>query len=373
MFERSEFEARVGKAQAIMAQTGVDLMLVDQAELLAWLTGFTVSETMYRAAFLPLAGEPWFVLRELDAEPCRRAVWFDDIVGFPDTADPHIVIAESLRTRGYDAARVGLDHDSYGFTAARLRRLVSLLPQVTFVDLADLSGTLRSLKSPAEIAILSQAAAIADATMMALCAIACPGLSARKAATLAAASFLERGADTGETGPIVPGIGNHEFLHGVMTSDSLGDGDILHVELVPKVRNYSARLMRPILIGQDRLGRQVISERLVVLQDRQIAAMKPGEMAHDIDAILRDAVLAESLRPRYDNVSGYTLGLYGRTPRSSDFSRTFLPNAQWRLEEGMVFHMYVSAQGLGFSETVVVTSAGGRRLTQTPRRMLSAE
>jgi Xaa-Pro dipeptidase len=229
------------------------------------------------------------------------------------------------------------------------------------------------LKSTTEIAILSQAAAIADATMMDLCAMAYPGLTARQAAAAAAASFLTRGADTGETGPIVPGVGDQEFLHGAMTSDALNDGDILHVELVPKVRNYSARLMRPILIGQDRRGLRLISERLLALQDRQIAAMKPDAVARDIDALLRDAVLSEGLRPHYDNVSGYTLGLYGRTPRSSDFSRTFLPSAKWRLEEGMVFHMYVSAQGLGFSETVVVTPRGGRRLTQTPRRMLSAE
>ena len=87
---------------------------------------------------------------------------------------------------------------------------------------------------------------------------------------------------------------------------------------------------------------------------------------------LRGAVLAEGLRPVYDNVTGYALGLYGRTPRTSDFSRVFLPNAHWQLEEGMVFHMYVSAGGLGFSETVVVEAGGGRRLTSAPRVLLSA-
>ena len=32
---------------------------------------------------------------------------------------------------------------------------------------------------------------------------------------------------------------------------------------------------------------------------------------------------AEGIRDRYDNVTGYMLGIYGRTPRSSDFSHTF--------------------------------------------------
>ena len=76
-------------------------------------------------------------------------------------------------------------------------------------------------------------------------------------------------------------------------------------------------------------------------------------------------------RPVYDNVTGYTLGLYGRTPRPSDFSCVFLPNARWRLAEGMVFHMYVSAAGLGFSETVLIEAEGARRLTSTPRAMLA--
>jgi len=372
LFPREEFAARVAKARAAMAEAGAELLLVDHAEFLAWLTGYTVSETMYRAAFLPRQGEPWFVLRELDAGPCRDACWFSDVVGFPDTAEPQAVMAEELRRRGFAKARIGADHASYGFTAATRDRFAALLPDVRFIDLPRASDLLRAVKSPAEIALIAEAAGIADKAMAAIAAQARPELSPSAAAAIAAASFLENGADTGETGPILPGVGDHEFLHGVMTADPLADGDILHVELIPKRRNYGARLMRPVLIGADRRGLSPLAERLVALQDRQFAAMRPGALACEVDAVLREAVLAEGLRPAYDNVTGYTLGLYGRTPRTSDFSRVFLPNARWRLEEGMVFHMYVSAAGLGFSESVVVEAGGGRRLTSTPRAMLTS-
>lgn len=372
LFPREEFGGRVAKARAAMAEAGAELLLVDHAEFLAWLTGYTVSETMYRAAFLPREGEPWFVLRELDAGPCRDACWFADIVGFPDTAEPHQVMADEIHRRGFAKAHIGADHASYGFTAATRHRLAALLPEARFVDLARASDLLRAVKSPAEIALIAEAAGIADKAMAAIAARAEPGISPRAAAAIAAACFLENGADTGETGPILPGVGDHEFLHGVMTAQPLADGDILHVELIPKVRNHGARLMRPVLIGEDRRGLTPLAERLVALQDRQLAAMRPGALACKVDAILREAVLAEGLRPVYDNVSGYTLGLYGRTPRPSDFSRVFLPSSDWRLEEGMVFHMYVSAGGLGFSESVVVEAGGGRRLTQAPRALLCA-
>lgn len=372
LFPREEFAGRVAKARATMAEAGAELLLVDHAEFLAWLTGYTVSETMYRAAFLPREGDPWFVLRELDAGPCRDACWFADIVGFADTAEPQQAMAQEIRRRGFAQARIGADHASYGFTAATRDRFTALLPEARFVDLPQAGDLLRAVKSPAEIALIADAADIADKAMAAIAARAEPGISPRGAAAIAAACFLENGADTGETGPIVPGVGDHEFLHGVMTVQPLADGDILHVELIPKVRNYSARLMRPVLIGADRRGLSSLAERLVILQNRQISAMRAGAVASEVDAVLREAVLAERLRPTYDNVSGYTLGLYGRTPRPSDFSRVFLPDARWRLEAGMVFHMYVSAGGLGFSETVVVEAEGGRRLTSTPRKMLSA-
>lgn len=372
IFPCEEFAGRVAKARAAMAEAGAELLLVDHAELLSWLTGYTVSETMYRAAFLPREGEPWFVLRELDAGPCRDACWFSDIVGFPDTAEPHQVMAEEIRRRGFARASIGADHASYGFTAATRDRFATLLPEARFIDLSGASDRLRAVKSPAEIALIAEAAGIADKAMAAIAAKAQPGLSPRAAAAIAAACFLENGADTGETGPILPGVGDHEFLHGAMTAEPLVEGDILHVELIPKRRNYSARLMRPVLVGEDRRKLAPLAERLVALQDRQFAAMRPGALACEVDAVLREAVLTEGLRPHYDNVSGYTLGLYGRTPRTSDFSRVFLPNARWRLEEGMVFHMYVSAGGLGFSETVVVEAKGCRRLTATSRAMLAS-
>jgi Xaa-Pro dipeptidase len=98
--------------------------------------------------------------------------------------------------------------------------------------------------------------------------------------------------------------------------------------------------------------------------------MVSGQVVSNVDAILRNGLVKAGIRNEYENVTGYMLGLYGRTPRSSDFSHVFLPTSQWRLKTGMVFHMYTSADGIGISETVLVTDTGGERLTQSPREVL---
>lgn len=372
MFPRDEYDWRIAKAHAAMDAAAVDLLLIDSGELLAWLTGYTVSETMYRAALLPRQGAAWFVLRELDEAPCREKTWITDVIGFADINDPHQAVADSIRTRGFADARIGADINAYSFSAYTAAKLKASLPQAEFIALPGISDSLRWLKSRREIAVLVDASAIADTAMQAIAETIRAGMSTRDAAALAAAAFLREGADTGETGPIVKASGSHEFLHGALKNDLLSEGDILHVELIPRIGGYGARLMRPIIIGTPSARLYEAALRIVTLQDEQIAAMKPGAIARDVDAIVRDGLVTEGWRAAYDNVTAYTLGLYTRTPRTSDFSRVFLPTADWALEEGMVFHVYASACGLGFSETVVVTPEGGKRLTSTARGILAS-
>lgn len=369
----AEFAWRIAKARAEMARAGCDLLILDSGESLAWLSGYTVSETMYRAVFLPREGSPWFILRMLDAEPCGQGSWIKDIVGYNDHENPMNVISKEITDRGFSDKNIGLDLNSISMNSVRLAQLQSLMPDCHFHDLGSITESLRWVKSQYEIDLISRSAAIADKTLCELAARAHAGLTTREAAAFAASKFLQLGADNGESGPIVRGRGDHEFLHGLFHTEALEAGDILHVELIPRVMNYSARIMRPIVIGQPSQQQQRVAAELVRLQDLQIAAMKPGVLACDIDKIIRDGVLKAGLRPEYTNVSAYTLGLYVRTPRSSDFSRVFLPTENWPLQENMVFHVYTTAQGLGFSETVVVTPNGGHRLTKTPRTILTAE
>jgi len=353
-----------------MASSSANLLLVDSGELLAWLTGYTVSETMYRAAFLPREGDAWFCLRALDEAPCREKSWITDVTGFADTEEAQAAVATSIRDHAFGKARIGLDTNSYSLSAATFIRLSQLLPEATFVPMPGLSDSLRWVKSAEEIAVLAQASKIADKAMAAIASQAKPGMTTRDAAAIASGVFLREGADTGEVGPVVKASGSHEFLHGVFKTEAIEEGDVLHVELIPRVGNYGARMMRPIVVGTPSAELTAAAEKLVELQDRQIAAMKRGAIASDVDAIMRQGALDAGLRPVYENVTAYTLGLYTRTPRTSDFSGVFLPTSDWPLEEGMVFHLYATARGLGFSETVVVGKDGGARLTRGQRRIL---
>ena len=354
LFRREEYAERLARLRARMADNAVDVMLVDRTEYLVYLVGWGAEETLYRACLIPAGGAPVMVLRSLDTAPFLERSWFEDHVAVADSDDMLDALIATLGVRGWANGRIGFDARSYNMNLARFRRLEAALPDTEFVDLADQLEALRWRKSAAEIDYLRQAATIADAAMLEAIAAGGEGLSERDAAAAASAAFVRLGADNGQCGPVTAGRG-WNFLHGHTHDRPLEPGDVLHMELSPKVKGYSARMMRNAVIGGPDDDQRETAERLIAVQDAQIAAMGPGGAAAEVDRVGREGILAAGLREAYDNVTGYTMGDYlVGTPVLSDFSRCFLPGADWALESGMVFHMYMSARGLAISETVLI-------------------
>ncbi|MDR5836258.1 Xaa-Pro peptidase family protein [Caballeronia sp. LZ034LL] len=370
LFSLDEYRDRLEKVRAAMRVRQLDTLIIDQTDFLFYISGFGISENMYRACVVPLEGEPVFMLRSMDELPYTETTWLTQHVGFSDWQDPIEVLAQLLRERGWDASHIGLDGDSYCMTLNRFNRLKGALPQARFGDFSGVLEVLRARKSPAEIEYVRRAAAIGDIAISEALAVSGVGKSERDAAAAVSYAFMRHGADSGRAGPITNGVGD-AFLHGNLHSRPLERGEILHMELLPFVNGYSARIMRPAVMGEASDAQQRIAAQLLEIQDSQFAAMRPGAVAKDIDAIARDAILAAGLRSTFPNITGYTLGYYPQsTPHTSDFTRVFLNNAEWVLEQGMIFHMYVSANGIAFSETVLVTDDGIDLLTRSPRRLV---
>lgn len=369
-FSREEYARRLANFRQIMTDRGADILIIDETEHLAYLTGFGPSATMYQACIVPLAAEPIMVLRRLDEPSFFERTWISTTVSFGDAEDPVATVLDTIRQRGWARGTIGLELDSHYLTVQTYQRYLEALPEAIIVDCSRAIWELRLCKSAAEIAYLRQASFIADEAVRQAIAAVGEGVSERAAAVAASRAFLELGADSGHVGRVASGSRTNS-LHGALRDHPLASGEIMHLEVVPQVSGYSARLMRPVVVGSPTAEQAASARRLIEIQDQQFAALRPGVLGRDVDAIARGAALAAGLRSTYDNSTGYTLGYYG-TPhpaRSSDFTRIFVPTAEWTLADGMVFHMYMNAHGMAVSETVLVTSTGHERLTRLNRQL----
>lgn len=369
-FSREEYGRRLEAVRRALREREADLLLVDAKEHLGYLTGFAPSGSMYQVCVVPLEADPVMVFRLLDEPTFRERTWLTDYVCFGDAADPVATLADTLHARGWANRRIAVELDSNYLPVSRYEAIRAALPGATFVDFSLVLRELRLRKSPEEIACLRRAAAIADEAMRRAVEAVGEGKSERAAALAAAAAFLELGAESTHLGPITSGS-RTDSLHGALGDHRLERGEIIHMELVPQVNGYSARLMRPTVIGEPSGRQREVAQTLVALQDEQIAAVRPGAIARDVDRLMREGALKAGLRDRYENTTGYTVGFYGSPypPRSSDFTRVLLPTSDWTFEPGMTFHMYTNAGGMAFSETVLVTETGQERLTRLDRRL----
>lgn len=369
-FSMDEYARRLSAVRDKMRALGADVLIVDEIEHLGYLTGFAPSATLYQSCIVPLEGDPIMVLRQLDVPSFTEATWIEDYIGYRDWDDPITRLVDTLTERGFGDKRIALELDGHYLTVRHYKTLTSALPNASFVDFSDVLWELRLLKSPEEIDYLRKASAIADEAMLRTIEVVSEGVSEREAAAVAAGTYIRLGADNGLVGPIASGS-RTESLHGGLRDHRLQRGEIIHIELVPMVGGYTARIMRPAVIGEPSTEQIETAQTLIDLQDKQFAAMKPGAIASDVDRILREGVLEAGLRGQYDNTTGYTVGYYGsaHSPRASDFTRIFTPAATWELQPGMVFHMYTTGNGLSFSETVLVTEDGSERLTKLGRQL----
>jgi Xaa-Pro dipeptidase len=345
---------------------GADLLLVDQFEHLVYLFGYLPTAARYQACLLPREGEPHMIVRALDLPVFLGQSWVRSYTAFRDEEDPIALVASQARRLGLGRG-LGVEKDSHFLTVQRFEALRAAVGDASLVDCSGFLWELRLIKSPAELAYLRDAARIADAALLRAIDAAGEGRSERDPAVAVYAASLEMGADNGRVALFAYGSSS-DALHGRLGSATLARGAILHLETVPQVRGYSARIMRPVVIGEASAEQRRISETLVAIQDEQLTAMVPGAVAGDVDRIVREGVVRAGLRADYPNATSYTLG-YHATPRTSDLTRAFLPGATWRLEAGMVFHVYTWAQGMAFSETVLVSPDGPERLTKLDRRL----
>lgn len=371
-FTGSEFKARLAALRSVMATIDVDVAILDEVESMTWVSGFGISETLWRACVVPRSGDPFLIVRSLDMVPARERSWLTHIVGFKDWDDPVEILVGELKRRGLDPADIGLEFQSQSMPIGRFNQVTSSLPKARFKDLGGRLRALRTIKSEAEIGYLRRAAEVCDAALLNAIKAVRVGGTQRDVVKAAAVTYLEMGADPGPVGPITSGVG-WGALHGNEHTHPIEPGAIVHIELTPRVRGYSARIMRSVTVGEPTPRQHEVMQTLIEIQDAQLAAIVPGAKARDIDALVREPVMRLGLRPSFDNITGYTLGCFpATTQKVSDFSHTFTPVADWTIDRGMTLHMYVSAEGLAISESIVVRDTSIERLTRSERKLFSA-
>ncbi|MET1034415.1 MAG: M24 family metallopeptidase [Arthrobacter sp.] len=389
-FSAEEFAVRLAAVRARMQEQGLNALVVTDPANIYYLTGYNAwSFYTPQLVFVPDAGDMVLYAREMDANGAFRTTWLDEanIVGYPESYvhRPHVHpfdwVAYSMRQRHLvaKAARgcVGLEMDSHFFSPKAYRALYNAIPEWTLVDSFELVNWVRSVKSPAEIALMRRAASVTNLAMRA--AGDAIDVGVRQCDVAAAISHAqitgtpEFGGDYTAIVPMLPTGASADTPHLTWTDERLRPDEAVIVELAGAVRRYHVPLARTFVPGRPAPRVQ----RLAAATDHGLAAVletvAAGVPVHELAQAWNHTLFEYG----YEKPSriGYSIGV-GYPPDWGERTISLRSEDQTVLRENMTFHlmcgMWMDGYGYEVSESIRVTDAGVEVLTDHARGLLPA-
>jgi len=374
-FERAELDARVARARSRLVEESLAALLVFAPESQFYLTGFdTNGYVFFQCAVMTADEAPITMLtRPPDVQTAWRTSTIEDVRVWSDAVDaqPGVQLRRILEEKGLRGARVGIELDSHGLTAANYLLVARALDGFcTLVDASALVRGLRLTKSSAEIAYVRRAAALADEALAAMRETAGPGVFEGEVTAAGQARIFAGGGDPAASGPVL-GSGDRALLVRNSTgARHLGERDQLTIEFAGVFRRYHACLMQTFPIGDDSPEQRDMYRACRAALDAMTAAASPGRPLGDIDAEHRRVLDEAGYRHARMAACGYSLGATYR-PSWMDVPPMLYAGNPLPAAPGMVLFMHViladAARNLAMSlgHTVLVDDDGCEVLTRS--------
>ena len=307
-----ERRTRMEKARKLMAENKIDAMVIEGGTGLSYFTDVSwwLSERVL-AWILPMKGEMAWVCPKFEEDRARELVRFGtDIRTWEEDESPYRAVRRVFEDRGIRTGRIGIEERVRFFVYDGLRKEASGLE---FVTADPVTAGCRSIKSPAETALMQRACDITVEAYKAAIAMLKEGMTKDDFGADASAAFRALGV----SGGIGASFGEQSSLpHGSIKLRNLREGDIVLMDGGCTVGGYQSDVSRTVVFGKSSKKQRDVWE---VEQRAQLAAFKaarPGVPHEDVDAAARKVLTEAGYGPGYKlpglpHRTGHGLGMDG--------------------------------------------------------------
>ena len=319
----AEREQRLDRARVLMHQSHIDAIVIATGTSLTYFTGLRwgQSERFFCWA-LPAKGDPFIVcpvfeegrVRErMEARPAtlpsasttRVYTWNED-------EDPYKLLARALKESGITTGKVGIEERTQFVFADGIAHAS---PTLTAISATPITFGCRSIKTPAELALMQLANNITLSVYKAAYESAQPGMTNRQFSQLVDVAY----ARCGVTGDASCQVGEYSALpHGSLQPQVIREREIVLIDDGCLVEGYQSDISRTFVLG-DATSLKLDKQRKVFdivhqAQSAALAAARPGVQCQAIDAAARDVITSAGYGPDYKHFThrvGHGIGMDG--------------------------------------------------------------
>ncbi|WP_323784115.1 aminopeptidase P family protein [Thalassovita sp.] len=374
-FVATEYDERLAGLRQIMAETGVDAVVLSSMHNIAYYSGFLYCAFGRPYGLVVTASDDVTISAGIDAgQPWRRC--HGDNITYTDWQRDNywraiLSVTGPGRVIGFEA-----DH----LTMVQKNKLETFLTPSRLVDLSAQTMHQRMHKSPAEIALIRECARVADVGGYAI------RDAVREGVREIDVAMAGRDAMEGEIAKSFPdaeyrdtwvwfqsGL-NTDGAHNPVTSRALQRGDILSLNTFPMISGYYTALERTMFVAEVDPDSRKIWQDNVAAHEYGMSLLKPGvscaEVTEKINAFFEDRDLLQYRTFGYGHSFGVLSHYYGR-----EAGLELREDIDTVLEPGMVISMepmltiaadQPGAGGYREHDILVITEDGNENITGYP-------
>ncbi|WP_158735183.1 Xaa-Pro peptidase family protein [Alteribacillus sp. YIM 98480] len=240
------------------------------------------------------------------------------------------------------------------------------------IELKPMEGIveeIRLIKDDKEIAVLKEAAEIADITFKHIAAFIKPGMKEKDVSNEIEFFMRKQGADSSSFDIIVASGWRSALPHGVASDKVIKTGELVTLDFGAYYRGYCSDITRTLAVGEPSEELKKIYETVYEAQVKAVEEIKPEISGVEADAIAREYINDQGYGKYFGHGLGHGLGMeVHEGPRLS-------PKGKKTLKPGMVVTVepgiYVpEVGGTRIEDDIVITKQGNERLTRSPKELM---
>ncbi len=311
----AERQQRFERARQLMHQQQIGAICITGGTSLAYFTGIRWGQSERLFAFLlPATGSPSIVCPVFEEDRVRERLAdapdgaTTKIYTWNEDEDPYALTAKALREAGLATGKLGMD-ERVQFVFAD--RIAQAAPALKITSAIPIIAGCRSIKSPAELALMQLANTITLQVYEAAFKSAQPGMTTRQFVALIDAAYKRSG---------VPGeascqVGEFSALpHGSVKPQTIREGEIILIDDGCVVEGYQSDISRSFVLGKASSKQNQVFDIVHRAQAAALAVARPGMLCQAIDAAARKVITDAGFGSDYAHFThrvGHGIGMDG--------------------------------------------------------------
>ncbi|WP_181350078.1 Xaa-Pro peptidase family protein [Thalassobacillus sp. CUG 92003] len=242
--------------------------------------------------------------------------------------------------------------------------------EATLVPTSNMVEKLRLIKSDEELAILKDAAKIADDAFTHILDFIKPGVKEIDVSNELEFFMRKQGAVSSSFDIIVASGYRSALPHGVASTKQIQTGELVTLDFGALYQGYCSDITRTIAVGDINDELKTIYDTVLQAQLKGMDGLKAGITAKQADALTRDYINDQGYGEYFGHSTGHGIGLDVHEGPGLSF------RSEQLLEPGMVVTVepgiYVpKVGGCRIEDDTVITADGNERLNTSPKELIT--